>query len=122
MDWEDVRQYCISKQHAIEDYPFDDRTLVIKVGGKMFALLGSPPLQDSAGSVNLKCDPEWAVLLRNTYPAVTAGYHMNKRHWNTVVLDRSIPDDELIEMIDHSYDLVVKSLSKRLRQELGLAE
>lgn len=122
MDWEDVRQYCLTKKGAIEDYPFDAHTLVIKVGGKLFALLGSAPQAGSAGSVNLKCDPEWALMLRDTYPAVTAGYHMNKRHWNTVILDGSIPDDEVIEMIDHSYDLVVKSLTKRARQELGLGE
>jgi predicted DNA-binding protein (MmcQ/YjbR family) len=122
MDWDDVRQYCMTQKGATEDYPFDAYTLVIKVGGKMFALLGSPPKEDSAGSVNLKCDPEWALILRANYPSVTAGYHMNKQHWNTVILDGSIPDDEVIEMIDHSYQLVVKSLTKRARQDLGLAE
>lgn len=122
MEWETVRQYCLSKPQTQEDYPFDAETLVIKVGGKMFALLGSPPKENAAGSVNLKCDPEWALMLRDTYQAVTAGYHMNKRHWNTVILDGSIPDEEVVEMIDHSYDLVVRGLPKRTRQDLGLAE
>lgn len=122
MDWEEARLYCLSLQSATADYPFDPHTLVIKVGGKIFALPGSPPKADSVGSINLKCDPDWALMLRDTYPAVTAGYHMNKRHWNTVILDGTIPVDELIEMIDHSYQLIVKSLPKRARKELGLEE
>jgi predicted DNA-binding protein (MmcQ/YjbR family) len=100
---------------AIEDQPFGPGALVYKVRGKMFALVApeNPP------SVSLKCNPVLATMLRDTYPAVTGGYHLNKRHWNTVVIDGSVPTDELLEWIEHSYDLVVKGLPKRDRQELG---
>lgn len=106
---------CAAKPGAAETYPFDATTAVYKVGGKMFALVpsgGDPP------SVSLKCDPEWAEILRNAYPAVRPGYHLNKKHWNTVVLDGSIPDEELEELVDHSYDLVVGSLPRRIRAAL----
>lgn len=100
---------------AIEDQPFGPGVLVYKVRGKMFALVApeNPP------SISLKCNPILATMLRDTYPAVTAGYHLNKRHWNTVVIDGSIPKPEILEWIDHSYDLVVKGLPKRDRQALG---
>jgi predicted DNA-binding protein (MmcQ/YjbR family) len=89
---------------------------VFKVAGKMFALvsLGSPP-----GSVSLKCDPDVAVELRGQYAAITAGYHLNKRHWNTVTLDGSVPDEELLELIDHSYELVVAGLTRAERKQLN---
>jgi predicted DNA-binding protein (MmcQ/YjbR family) len=88
---------------AVEDYPFGDGVAVFKVGGRMFALVS---LDGDPGSVNLKCDPGLALELRAVYAAVRPGYHQNKRHWNTVELDGSIDDDELREMIDHSYELV----------------
>jgi predicted DNA-binding protein (MmcQ/YjbR family) len=102
---------------AYEDQPFGPGVLVYKVRGKMFALVSpqSPP------SVSLKCNPVLATMLRDTYPAVTAGYHLNKRHWNTVVVDGSVPESELLEWMAHSYDLVVKGLPKRDREELGHA-
>ena len=111
-----LREYCCSKLAAVETFPFDEDTLVFKVMGKMFALtnIRAPEL-----SVNLKCDPDWALILRDHYTAVTPGYHMNKRHWNTVVIDGSIPDDEVREMIDHSYRLVVKGLKKSDREKLA---
>jgi predicted DNA-binding protein (MmcQ/YjbR family) len=107
---------CGARPGAIEDYPFGDEVAVFKAGGKMFALvsLGPPP-----GSVSLKCDPDLAVELRRQYPAVTAGYHLSKRHWNTVSLDDSVPDDELTEMIAHSYALVVAGLTRAQRAALG---
>jgi predicted DNA-binding protein (MmcQ/YjbR family) len=100
-----------------EEQPFGPGALVYKVRGKMFALVApeNPP------SVSLKCNPILATMLRDTYPAVTAGYHLNKQHWNTVVVDGSVPESELLEWITHSYDLVVKGLPKRDRQELGRA-
>ena len=100
---------------ATEDQPFGPGALVYKVRGKMFALIApeSPP------SISLKCNPVLATMLRETYPAVTGGYHLNKRHWNTVVVDGSVPESELREWIAHSYELVVKGLPKRDRQELG---
>ncbi len=106
---------CLAKPGATEDYPFGDEVAVFKVAGRMFALvpLGAPP-----GDVSLKCDPELATALRARYAAITPGYHLNKRHWNTVALDGSVPDDELRELIDHSYELVVAGLTKLQRNEL----
>ncbi len=121
MDWNAVCDYCRSLKGAVEDYPFDAETLVFKVGGKIFALPGSAPKPEQTGSVNLKCEPDLALILRQTYPAaVLPGYHMNKRHWNTVMLDESIPSEEIRDMIDDSYRLIVSSLKKADRQALGL--
>jgi predicted DNA-binding protein (MmcQ/YjbR family) len=111
-----LREYCCSKPVVVETFPFDEDTLVFKVMGKMFALTNIRALELS---VNLKCDPDWALILRDHYTAVTPGYHMNKRHWNTVLIDGSIPDDEVREMIDHSYHLVVKGLKKGDREQLA---
>jgi predicted DNA-binding protein (MmcQ/YjbR family) len=106
---------CGAKPGSVEDYPFGDEAAVFKVAGRMFALvsLGSPP-----GSVSLKCDPDLAVGLRAQYAAITPGYHLSKRHWNTVALDGSVPDEELLELIDHSYDLVVARLTRAQRNGL----
>ncbi len=112
MDFATLRSYLLAKAGALEDFPFDDKTLVLKVGGKMFALLG---LNDEPLRINLKCDPLKAEVLRQRYPAVLPGYHMNKRHWNTVVLDGSVPEEEVLAMIDDSYELVVKGLPKAQR-------
>jgi len=106
---------CGAKPGAVEDYPFGDDAAVFKVAGKMFALVSLGP---PSGSVSLKCDPDLAVALRGQYPAITAGYHLNKRHWNTVTLDGSVPDEELLELIDHSYELVVAGLTRAERKEL----
>jgi len=115
MDRERLREYILSKPGAIETFPFDMTTFVAKVGGKMFALfdIDAEPLQ-----VNLKCIPEQAELLRELYLAVKPGYHMNKQHWNTVTVDGSLTDDDIIDMVDESYRLVVQGLPKRLRDEL----
>ncbi len=99
----------------MEGYPFGDGVAVFKVGGRMFALVS---LDGDPGTVNLKCDPDIAVNLRARHRAVRPGYHQNKRHWNTVELDGSIPDDELEEMIDHSYELVVSQLPRARRERL----
>lgn len=114
---EDLREYCNSKPGAVEDFPFDDVTLVVKVRGKIFALMATDQSPNTP-SVNLKCEPALAEMLRETYPAVVPGYHMNKRHWNTVTVDGSIPEPEVYEMIDHSYEQVVKSLPKKDREGL----
>ncbi|MGV3561495.1 MmcQ/YjbR family DNA-binding protein [Larkinella arboricola] len=116
MNIETLRDYCLSKPSATESMPFGDETLVFKVGGKIFALtsLDAEPL-----TVNLKCDPELAVDLREQFDAVRPGYHMNKKHWNTVIIDSSIRESDLKKWIDHSYELIVKSLPKAARQELG---
>jgi predicted DNA-binding protein (MmcQ/YjbR family) len=107
-----VFEHCSQLRGAIEDYPFGDDVAVFKVGGKMFALV---PLTGDPGSVSLKCDPEWALELRDVHAAVRPGYHLNKRHWNTVELDGTVDDDEVREMIDHSYDLVVSGLPRAQR-------
>ena len=107
---DEVLELCGEFHGAVEDYPFGDEVAVFKVGGKMFALV---MLEGEPGRVNLKCDPDLAIELRARFPAVIPGYHTNKRHWNTVELDGSIDDDELREMIDHSYDLVLRKLPRR---------
>lgn len=104
-----------TKPGAVADYPFDETTRVYKVGGKMFALVAEDeePLR-----VNLKCDPQDALALRMQYPAILPGYHMSKTHWNTLVLDGSLADSLVQELIDHSYELIVASLPKRKREEV----
>ena len=114
MNIEDFRTYCLSLKGVEEGLPFGDETLVFKVGKKIFALTHLRLFT----SVNLKCDPEKAVELRERYPAVIPGYHMNKKHWNTVLIDGSIPDRMLKEWTKQSYDLVVETLSKKIKQEL----
>jgi len=116
MDIEFYRSYCIGKQGVTEEFPFDKNTLVFKVCGKMFSLLDV----DSFDSVNLKCDPERAVQLREKYPAVIPGYHMNKVHWNTVKLDGSISDHLILEWTDDSYELVFNSLPKSIKKSLEI--
>ncbi|MBA2433919.1 MAG: MmcQ/YjbR family DNA-binding protein [Chthoniobacterales bacterium] len=110
MDLETFRDYCLTKTDATEGAPFGQDTLVFKVAGKMFALAS---LDDIPPRVNLKCDPERALDLRDRYEEVQPGYHMNKKHWNTVVLSEKIPDPELRAMIDHSYDLVAPRAKRK---------
>ena len=110
-----VVEICARFPGAVEDYPFGPGVAVFKVGGRMFALVS---LDADPGSVNLKCQPELAIALRTRYAAVRPGYHQNKRHWNTVELDGSIDDDELQEMIDHSYELVVRRLPRAQQSRL----
>ncbi len=109
MDLAQFREYCLSKPRATEGTPFGPDVLVFKVGGKMFALAA---LDDVPTTVNLKCDPDLALDLRDRYDEIRPGYHMNKKHWNTVEIQGAIPHVELRKMIDHSYDLVAKSLPK----------
>ncbi|HEY2801321.1 MAG TPA: MmcQ/YjbR family DNA-binding protein [Chthoniobacterales bacterium] len=113
MDLEDFREYCLTKTGASEETPFGPDALVFKVGGKLFALAS---LNDVPPRVNLKCDPELALDLRDRYEEVQPGYHMNKKHWNTVELSGGVPAAELRRWIDHSYDLVAKSLPKSHRK------
>jgi predicted DNA-binding protein (MmcQ/YjbR family) len=117
MDLPDAIERFLSKPGAEETTPFGPDVLVYKVGGKMFAL--TVP-DDFPARINLKCDPERSVMLREEHAAITPGYHMNKRHWNTVVLDNSLPSKLVRELIDHSYELVVASLPKAERAKLGL--
>ena len=115
MKLEQLRSYLLALPGAVEDFPFGPEHLVAKVAGKMFALIA---LSEVPLRMNLKCEPEHAEVLRSYYPAVLPGYHMNKKHWNTVVLDGSIAEAEVLSMIDDSYRLVVNSLPRRLQQDL----
>jgi predicted DNA-binding protein (MmcQ/YjbR family) len=115
MDLETLRQYCLGKLAVTESTPFGEDVLVFKVGGKIFALAA---LDEVPATANLKCDPDLALEMRDRYEQVRPGYHMNKKHWNTVEIDSGIPNAELRKMIDHSYELVVKSLPKAARAKL----
>jgi predicted DNA-binding protein (MmcQ/YjbR family) len=114
MNIESFRTYCLEKNGVTEEFPFDANTLVFKVMGKMFALADV----DLFESINLKCDPERSMELREQFSGIEPGFHMNKRHWNTVSMDGSISDKLLTELIDHSYDLVVSKLSRILKVKL----
>jgi predicted DNA-binding protein (MmcQ/YjbR family) len=112
----DLRSCCLGFPGAFEDFPFGPEHSVFKVAGKLFAIsaLEADPLQ-----VSLKCEPDLAVRLRATYPAIAPGYHLNKRHWNTVTLDGSLPEQMVRDLIEDSYDLVVSGLPRRVQAELG---
>lgn len=117
MDIEQFREYCLSKKASSEDFPFGPENLVLRVGGKIFAITD---LVSDRFTANLKCDPDRAVELREQYAEVQPGWHMNKKHWNTVDFEGSLDGKTLREMIDHSYEMVVKSLKKADREALGL--
>jgi predicted DNA-binding protein (MmcQ/YjbR family) len=116
MHIEDFRIYCLSKAGTEECLPFDEHTLVFKVMGKMFALTS---LNSEEFTANLKCDPDKALDLREAHDEVCPGFHMNKKHWNTVNFEGSLRNSFLRELIDHSYDMVVKGLTKKLKEELA---
>lgn len=118
MDIQGFYEYCLSKKGATEHFPFDEDTLVFKVGGKMFALSSLSQWEKREASVNLKCDPERALELRSEYEGVQPGYHMSKVHWNTVQVQSDVPISLLKELIDHSYHLVFKSLTKKQQSEI----
>ena len=115
MNLESLRKTLLNKKSTTEETPFGPEALVYKVMGKMYALIAweKDPL-----TITLKCDPDFALVLRAQYPAIIPGYHMSKKHWNTITLDGSIPEDEILEMIDDSYDLVVKGLKRVDREKL----
>ena len=119
MDRETLRAYLLSRHGAVEEHPFGPQPLVVKAGGKIFALLAedAEPL-----TISLKCEPTHAQFLRDSFPAVRPGYHLNKEHWNTVTLDGSISDEGILAMIDESYRLIVAGLSKAARQQLNRGE
>ncbi len=115
MNIEEIREYCIAKPGVTEGFPFDQTTLVFKVMNKMYALTG---LEGDPPFVNLKCDPDRAIELRGQYEDIRPGFHMNKQQWNSVYFTGSLTADLVRELIDHSYDLVVKGLKKKDREEL----
>ena len=118
MNLETYYEYCFSKKGVTEHFPFDEDTLVFKVGGKMFALSSLLQWEKGNPSVNLKCDPERAQELRAEYDAIQPGFHMSKVHWNTIAVNNDAPDALLKELIDHSYELVFKSLTKKIQNEI----
>jgi len=113
MNIEQIREHCLKKKGVTEEFPFDEETLVFKVAGKIFLLasLEAIPLQ-----INIKCDPEKAIELREEYDSVLPGYHMNKKHWNTIIIDGTVPTSNLFEWIDDSYSLVISGLKKSERK------
>lgn len=119
MNIEDLRTYCLSKNKVTEDFPFDESVLTFKVINKMFALTN---VDSEVLTVNLKCDPEYALELRERHPEVKPGYHMNKKHWNTVECEGALGESFIQELIDHSYDLVVSKLPLKLRKEVRIEE
>lgn len=119
MNIEQLRQYCLCKKAVTEDFPFDKDTLVFKVLGKMYALIGLRKWEAGDRSINLKCDPEYAEELRAAYTAIQPGYHMSKKHWNTIDLTSDEVSPKLLfQLIDHSYDMVVKGMPKKMRDSL----
>ena len=116
MNIEEFRTYCLSKKLVTESFPFDETTLVFKVADKMFALTG---LDRQPTQVNLKCDPEKSLQLRENYEDVIEGFHMSKKHWNTINIEGCISNKLIVELINHSYDLVVKGMTKKKQKELG---
>lgn len=115
MDLSVLYEYCLAKKQVTEGFPFGEDVLVLRVAGKMFALIA---LEEHPLRVNLKCDPERAVELRDQYDVILPGYHMNKKHWNTVVLDGTLSDVFVFELIDHSYESMVATLPVAVRKEL----
>ena len=114
MEAEEIREYCLSKKAVTEGFPFDNETLVFKIGGKMFLLVS---LEKHPATFSAKADPEWREGQRENYPQISGAYHMNKTHWNSIVCE-GIKKDLIIKLIDHSYDLVFKSLTKKLQSEI----
>ena len=119
MHIEQVRDFCIAKKGVTEHFPFDDVSLVFKLMGKIFALVRLDYWEKGDQKINLKCDPERAEELRGVYEGINAGWHMNKKHWNTVILNSAdVSDDLASELINHSYDMVVNGLTKKVKKEL----
>lgn len=115
-----IREHCLVKKGTSEDFPFDEDTLVFRVMNKIFALVPLERWERGEPSLNLKCDPEYALELREQYNCIIPGFHMNKKHWNTVNVEMNeLPPKLLFDLIDHSYDLIVTSLPKKLKEELN---
>lgn len=122
MNLEQLYEFCLSKKGVTEHFPFDEETLVFKVGGKMFCLTSLTKWEAGQQNINLKCNPERALELRERYQAITEGYHMSKIHWNTVDVNSDANDKLICELINHSYDLVFSSLTKKIQQEINEVE
>ena len=118
MNIQQLYEFCLNKKGVTEHFPFDEDTLVFKVGGKMFCLTSLSDWEKGMSSLNLKCDPQVAIELREKFDGITPGYHMSKIHWNTVKINEDVPDKKAFHLINHSYELVFASLTKKLRAEI----
>lgn len=110
MNLEDIKKYCLEKLGTSINFPFDEKTMTFILGGKMFLLTD---ISTKELRINLKCNPDLAIFLRENYKSIIPGYHMNKKHWNTIYLNKEVPDEKIYELIDHSYNLVFESLTKK---------
>lgn len=119
MNIQQLYEFCLSKKAVTEHFPFDEDTLVFKVGGKMFCLASLKDWESGSSAINVKCDPNYATELREKYESVTPGYHSNKKYWNTIFVNKEIEDKKIIHFITHSYELVVAGLTKKLRDEIN---
>ena len=119
MNIQQLYELCLSKKIVTEHFPFDEDTLVFKVGGKMFCLASLQDWENENPSISVKCDPNYAEELRAQFESVTPGFHSNKKHWNTVFINKEIPDKKIVHFINHSYELVVAGLSKKVRYEIN---
>lgn len=116
MTVDDIRDYCLSKQKTTESFPFDEHLLVFKVLDKLFLLVSLKKWEEGEPAINLKCDPDYAVELRAQYQSIVPGYHMNKKHWNTLYLNKGDLSPEFVfQLIDHSYKMIIKAMPKKLR-------
>jgi predicted DNA-binding protein (MmcQ/YjbR family) len=118
MDIQQLYEFCLSKKSVTEHFPFDQDTLVFKVGGKIFCLASLHDWENGNPSVLVKCDPNYAEVLRAQFESVTPGYHSNKKHWNTVLVNKEVTDRKILHFINHSYELVFKSLTKKSQNEI----
>lgn len=115
MNLEDIKNYCLNKNGAAINFPFDETTMTFVVGEKIFLLTD---IKAEELRINLKCSPDLAIFLRENFEGIIPGYHMNKKHWNTLYINKDVPDEKILELIDHSYDLVFKSLTKKVREAI----
>lgn len=118
MNIQQLYEFCLSKKAVTEHFPFDEDTLVFKVGGKMFCLASLQDWENGNPSISVKCDPNYADELRVLFESVTPGFHSNKKHWNTVFINKEIQDKKIVHFINHSYELVVAGLPKKIRQDI----
>ncbi|MFY8096770.1 MAG: MmcQ/YjbR family DNA-binding protein [Flavobacterium sp.] len=118
MNIQQLYEFCLAKKAVTEHFPFDEDTLVFKVAGKMFCLTSLSSWEEGRPSLNLKCDPQKAIEWREEFEGVLEGYHMNKKHWNTILVNQDVPDQKVIYFINHSYELVIAHLPKKNREEL----
>jgi predicted DNA-binding protein (MmcQ/YjbR family) len=118
MDIQQIYEFCLSKKGATEHFPFDQHTLVFKVGGKIFALTSLSDWEKGNPSLNLKCDPKIAIELRDKFEGINPGYHSNKKHWNTIFINDDVPNKKVLHLINHSYELVFSSLTKKVKLEI----